>query len=145
MSATEFINRPEIRILLDELLPRKIGHLCVYECKQPCAIVVPPKANVHGSTMGTAYDYAFRFEMERIAPGVITQPWIAKRVATIMRSKARRHEKFCTDHFFLQSWRDPAAQLPEEVYWHLDCRRKALEESAKKYEKTRVRRVVEAI
>lgn len=72
MSLTSFLNIPEVRAKLKPLRP-----------KQPRKIAAPlkvePRSNRY-AMVGTAFDYLLRFELQRLAPHAVTEPWVAEQV-----------------------------------------------------------------
>ncbi|MCS6898693.1 MAG: hypothetical protein RMJ98_03160, partial [Myxococcales bacterium] len=118
MSVSTLICHPQVRALLDELVPRKLGDRILYQRSTNCPILVPKKTTTHGSIIGTAYDYAFRFEMARLVPEAQYDEWVAELAArglmALARQMERRYERLLEQNFYVRSWRDPAALQPAD-------------------------------
>lgn len=70
MSLTSFVGMREVREKIEPFrstLPRKIT----------VPVIVTPKSDRY-STVGTAFDYLLRFELQRQAPHAVTKEWIAE-------------------------------------------------------------------
>ena len=81
MSVDTLIKSPEIREALDRLVPSSL-----YRRVQAATARVPARSQVHGSVVGTAFDYAVRFELERRAPGTTAGRWVAEAVVDALAS-----------------------------------------------------------
>lgn len=81
MSLTSFIKLPDVRARLKALrpdLPRTI----------PIPLLAPPRSNRH-STVGTAFDYLLRFEIERRRPRSTSRHgWVAEHAPRLLRQAA---------------------------------------------------------
>jgi len=70
MSLSDFVDLPEIRALLEPLLPREPIQL-----RRPLRV---PAARNSGGLVGTAFDYAVRFELQRRHPRAHAKRWLAE-------------------------------------------------------------------
>lgn len=69
MSVRSLIADPEVRERLDAILP---------PISKPAPLLsVPPRTNRYG-LVGTAFDYALRFELGRRNPHAVSRPWVAE-------------------------------------------------------------------
>ena len=86
MSVTELLNHSKVCKLLDSVIPS-------FPKRIFATIVAPPVTNRY-SLVGTAFDYAIRFELQRLYPHVRTQTWVSETGAAAappkQRKKARR-------------------------------------------------------
>ena len=86
MSVVELLNDPKVCILLDSVIPP-------FPKRIFSAIAAPPVTNRY-SLVGTAFDYAIRFELELLYPHARTETWVAETGAAAappkQRKKARR-------------------------------------------------------
>src|SRR2546423_255888 len=83
MSLKHFVQRPSICALLKPLrpdMPRKL----------PVPMRVPPRT-ANPQILGSAFDYLFRFELQRRVKGIDTGPWVAE--------SAKRHVSFTREEF----------------------------------------------
>lgn len=71
MSVKSMIERDDVKRILEPLLPR-------YERTQRVPIVVPRGSVSSAPLIGTAYDYAFRFELQRRCPHAQDRKWVAE-------------------------------------------------------------------
>jgi hypothetical protein len=87
MSVSSLIKLSEVRARLDLLVPRGS-----YQCSMPYRIQVPVKTKVHSSIIGTAYDYALRFELARISNNVKHSSWIAEKSIEILKHRLNMYK-----------------------------------------------------
>jgi hypothetical protein len=77
MSLTSYVKETEVRATIKELRPdisRKI----------PAPLLVEPHSR-RAPLVGTAFDYLFRFEMQRRVPHAKTQEWVAEHAAMLVQ------------------------------------------------------------
>ena len=86
MSVVDLLKHPKVCKLLDSVIPpfpRQIS----------APIIMPPVTNRY-SLVGTAFDYAIRFELERLNPHACTEMWVSEVAVTrtwgIQRKKAQK-------------------------------------------------------
>lgn len=70
MSVTELLRDPSVRDMLDGVLPRM-------PAKVDVPLHAPPVSKRYG-LVGTAFDYALRFELQRRHPNAHTKAWVAE-------------------------------------------------------------------
>lgn len=70
MSVTSLLKLADVRKQLDRLVPD-------YPRRISAPLVAPPVTRSY-ALVGTAFDYALRFELERRCPHVQTKPWVAE-------------------------------------------------------------------
>lgn len=76
MSLTSRLKDPKVRRAIDPLVPKTVGRLDV-------ATLVPPHSKRYG-LIGTAFDYALRFEIRRQADTVDARSWVAETAAHLL-------------------------------------------------------------
>lgn len=84
MSLLELVSRADVRAQLDRILPD-------YQRNQGVPMLVAPGMNEPGirRTLGTAFDYAFRMELQRRAGLTRNRPWIAEHEIANLLSASR--------------------------------------------------------
>lgn len=71
MSVTSLLKEPEVNAQLDRILPTE------YPRRVTAALVAEPVNPRSAALIGTAFDYALRFELERRYPHARTEAWVA--------------------------------------------------------------------
>jgi hypothetical protein len=84
MSVITLISNPIVRQRLDLLLPKGL-----YERTQRAALLVPRTSLIHPSIIGTAVDYALRFQLGRACPDAVEKPWVAEASVRSLAMSAR--------------------------------------------------------
>lgn len=81
MSVTDLLKHGAVRDLLDPLLPS-------IPVKLDVPLKVPPGSKNY-SLVGTAFDYALRFELQRRSPDITTRRWLAESSLQLLDLRAR--------------------------------------------------------
>lgn len=82
MSVVELIKHPEVCKLLDSVTP-------LFSRQISAPIIMPPMTNRY-SLVGTAFDYAVRFELERLNSHACTERWVSEIAITCTRGIHRK-------------------------------------------------------
>lgn len=85
MSVVELLNSREVCGLLDSVMPPLEHRITV-------PMIAPPVTN-HYPLVGTAFDYAIRFELQRRYPYpyVCAKPWVSESAVNLINARLRRH------------------------------------------------------
>ena len=89
MSVVELLKHPEACKLLDSVIPpfpRQISE----------PIITLPVTNLY-SLVGTAFDYAIRFELERLYSHARTERWVSEAAVTLTRGNQRKKARKILD------------------------------------------------
>lgn len=84
MSLLDFVNLPDVKQELNRILPE-------YQRNPRVVRVVDPRNDDGGirRTIGTAFDYAFRIELERRTGRVQQKPWVAEAGLAKLKRRAQ--------------------------------------------------------
>ena len=137
MSLTTLVERPEVKSLLDSLLPAYTRNLRLERQVAPAS-----SARGHAAVVGTAFDYALRFEIRRMArfiatrQDVRTRRWIAEDAAERYQNcmnRERTRQRFgpsqeadvfkalCEARVFEAQWADSqrvTSKQRRKLAWH---------------------------
>ncbi len=85
MSLTSFLNLPDVRAQFKDKFPKPI-----FTAYKP---IVAPSLTHHSQWVGTAFDYLFRFQLERLNRQVVLKKhWVAQ-VSLLILDQARRDSR----------------------------------------------------
>jgi hypothetical protein len=92
MTVLSTIDNRRVRAKLDVLLPKGL-----YQRTQRVALVTSRRSAVHGSILGTAFDYAVRFELARANPRAAQGEWCAEVAVDYLRDAVAQYRGMSRD------------------------------------------------